>query len=235
MRTRTGSVRFCVLTLLQTHKCKVVFIAWPLHQRHMTITVRTVPEKNGDSFEDHLISCHSVELTLDIHSRGPIHSQEPWFGRLSSQPSLPHWISVCAREHWLIYRHTKNVYIAWLQVRIHFELDWNHLLEWIGTKPVWIQFGLIHFWCERHECTLNRTECARSVQCEQAFKLVTDSYTRPNYGHMIAYLPFTGTHDRLTSCASINERDYLLITSFLVIIHFWSRSNPPTRGGLARS
>ena len=91
----------------------------------------------------------------------------------ASQPSLPPWASVCAREHWLIYQRTNNMYSKkWLQVRIHFELDQNHLLKWIGNKLVWIRFGPIHFWW-RNECALNRIECALSMQCEWAFKGVS--------------------------------------------------------------
>ena len=107
------------------------------------------------------VSLHQVDRG---HSRGPVRSQEPWFGRSSSQPSLPHWTFVCAREHSVIYRHTNNVYILLLQVRIHFKLDQNHLMKWIGSELVWIRFKPIHFLCELEKCALNQmrvlTECA---------------------------------------------------------------------------
>ena len=47
MHIRTGSIRFGVFTLLQTHKCEVIFVTWPLRQHRMTITVWTVPAKMG--------------------------------------------------------------------------------------------------------------------------------------------------------------------------------------------
>ena len=175
MHIWTNSIRFvcshyCKLTsvksFLSHDHCATV--TWPLRHRRMTITVRTKPAKMAIlSISFNFASLRWVDPG---HSRSPIRSQEPWFGRLSNQPSLSHWISVCTHEHSLIYRRTSNVYIAWLQVRIHFDLDRNHLLKWIGSKPVWIRFGPIHFWCELDKCALNRTECASRVQCEQAFR-----------------------------------------------------------------
>ena len=123
---------------------------------------------NGNSFEDCLMLCHFIELTLDI--REASYTLARVLVCSFVQPAiLPCWISMCVHEHWLIYWCTSNVYNAWLQMRIHFELDWNHLLKWIGSKLVWIRFLPIHFLCERDECTLNPIECPLSMQCERAF------------------------------------------------------------------
>ena len=43
------------------------------------------------------------------------------------------------------------------------------------------------------------------------------------------------TQHLLQTCASINKYDCHMDTSFPVIIHFRSKANPPTKGGLARS
>ena len=163
MCIRTGSIRFRAFTLFQTHKCKVIFIIWLLRQRRMTITVWSVPAKMAilrRSFN--FMSLHQVDPE---HSRGPIRSQEPWFGRSSSQPSLPHLIFMCTREHWLIYWRTNNVYIAWLLVWIHFELDWNHAppeVDWkqAGLNLVWTDPLLVWTRQIRIEPDWMRIECA---------------------------------------------------------------------------
>ena len=119
-----------------------------------------------------------------------------------------------------------------------------------SLRTNWIATGLIHFDPVR---TTNLT-------CD-------DSYTRPNYRHVIAHLPLAVTQScfrishpagfghcllppyiqqrvrflysptiarhLLQTRASINEYACHVITSFPVAIHFRSRSNPPTRCGLA--
>ena len=162
MRIRTSSIRFCVFTLLRTHnKCKAIIITWPLHLRHMTITVRTVPAK--------------MAILLKIVRFRVTQSSWPWtfaWPHMLTRALVWSFIQPAVftvlnrRVHmWALidlstYKTTNNVYIVWLQVRIHFELNRKHLLKWIGSKPVWIQFGPIHFWCEHNKCALNQIECA---------------------------------------------------------------------------
>ena len=54
---------------------------------------------------------------------------------------------------------------------IHFKPDSNHLAKWIEIKPVWNQFGSIHFQCKHVQCALIRIECILKVQCEQALAI----------------------------------------------------------------
>ena len=130
---------------------------------------------------------------------------------------------------------------------------WRPVRTWSGFNPHrshtsiitstnWIATGSIHFDPVR---TTNLTR--------------DDSYTRPKCHHVIAYLPLllhslvSGYAIQLaldTVCSpyiqqlvcflysptsSTNTCPCHVITSFPVIIHVLSRSNPPTRGGLARS
>ena len=114
MRIQTGSRQWAFkpvqFTFVHLHCCKLTSvksfsshenctsIAWPLQfepcQRKWWFSRR--------SFD--FVSLRRVDYR---HSRGPIRSQEPWFGRSSSQPSLPHWVFVCTREHWFIYMYRR--------------------------------------------------------------------------------------------------------------------------------
>ena len=157
MHIWTSSIR-----LLQTHKCNVVFVTWPLHQRCVAITVQIVPAKMVillKSFD--FVSLRWVDPG---HSRDLIRSQQPWFGHSSSQPSLSLWIFVCARECLLIYRCAKpQITCISCDCRCESTPNWIKTTSWSGLEANRFEsrFGSIHFWCERNEFAL-------SVQCKRA-------------------------------------------------------------------
>ena len=172
MHVQTGlcqrTIKSIQFTFVHSPYCKLTSVKSYSSHDHCASVVQPLEFKfnnaseNFNSFEDCSISCHSIEFILDICMAPYAHKSPVFLVRPASHVSV---IFVCTCERWSIYRCTNNVYmyIVWLQVWIHFELDQNHLLEWIGSKSVWIQFGPIHFWCERDECTLNWIECALSV------------------------------------------------------------------------
>ena len=146
MRIRTGSIRFRVFTLLQTHKCKVVFVTWQLRQHRMTITARTMPVKM--EIISKIIRFRVTPLSWLWTFTWP-HTLTKALVCSFVQPAV--FTSLNLRVHtWALidlssYRTKNNVYIAWLQVRIHHfaplrtgskpppEVDWKQT----GLNPAW--------------------------------------------------------------------------------------------------
>ena len=138
-----------------------------------------------------------------------------------------HYLKVCPHLIWI-----RSTSISDLH-RLYTKLDWN----WIN--PPW---SYLHLWRFVHKAQLWSHDSIFATRWYTILFLDIPSswlwtLSAPHKCNNTFILVYSNDHARHLpqTHASINECDCHVITSFLVLIHFQSRSNPPTRGGLAWS